>query len=101
VVNRDHQPLGIDTEPLRAGDEFPGEADGIALEVVAETEIPQHLEKRVMPRRVADILEIIVLAARTNTALRTGRPAVRALFLAEKNVLELNHARVREQQRGI
>ena len=45
------------------GDEFPREADRVALEVVAKREIAEHLEERVMPRGVADLLEIVVLAA--------------------------------------
>ena len=33
------------------------------LEVVAEAEVAQHLEERVVPRRVTDVLEVVVLAA--------------------------------------
>ncbi len=44
-----------------------------ALEIVAEAEVAQHLEKRVMPRGVADVLQIVVLAARTHAALSAGR----------------------------
>ena len=47
--------------------------DRLALEVVAEAEIAQHLEERVMARRVADVLEIVVLAARAHAALRARR----------------------------
>jgi hypothetical protein len=49
-----------------------------------------------MPRGVADIFKIIVLAAGTYAALRSRGPRVLAAFLAEKHVLELNHAGVGE-----
>ena len=101
VIDGDHQALRIDAQPVLAGDELPGEADRVALEVVAEAEVAQHLEERVMPRRVADVLEIVVLAAGAHAALRAGRAVVAALVLAQEHVLELHHAGVREQQRRI
>jgi hypothetical protein len=42
-----------------------------------------------------------VLAARPNALLAGRGPAVVALLLPEKGALELHHARVGEQQRGI
>ena len=85
------------------GHELPGEADRIALEVVAEGEIAEHLEERVMPRGVADLLEVVVLSAGPH-ALLHGRGATRAsgrLLLAEEHLLELHHPRVREHQRRV
>jgi hypothetical protein len=52
-------------------------------------------------RGVADIFEIVVLAAGANALLRRCRPLVRTLVETEKNVLELVHAGVGEQQRWI
>ncbi len=46
----------------RLGDEIPSEQDGFFLEIIAEGEIPQHLEKRVMAGGIADIVEIVMLA---------------------------------------
>jgi len=43
------------------GQERPGEADRIVLEVVAEREVAEHLEERVVPERGADVLEVVVL----------------------------------------
>ena len=37
--------------------------DRLFLEIVAEGEIPQHFEEGVVARGIADIVEIIVLAA--------------------------------------
>ena len=44
-------------------DEFPGERNRVFLEIIAEREIPHHLEKRMVPRGIADIVEIVMLAA--------------------------------------
>ncbi len=70
--------------------------NGFALEVVAEAEIAQHLEKCVVPGGIADIFQIVVLAAGAHAALRRGRARVVAHFLTEKYILELNHAGVGE-----
>src|SRR3546814_9410999 len=53
-------------------DELPGVGDRILLEVVAKAEVAEHLEKRVVPRRVADVLEIVVLATGAHAFLRAG-----------------------------
>ena len=87
--------------PERSGDEIPGEMDRLALEVVAEAEVAEHLEKRVVPGGVADVLQIVVLAAGAHAALRGGRARIVARLLAEKHILELDHAGIREQQRRI
>ncbi len=67
--NRDVQLLFRKAEPIRSGDQLPGERYSILLEVIAEREIAEHLEKREVPARVADVLEIIVLSARSDTFL--------------------------------
>jgi hypothetical protein len=51
-----------------------------------------------MPGGVADIVEIVVLAAGTHAFLRGGGPAVGPTLLAGEDVLELHHSRVGEQQ---
>ena len=99
LVNRHPQPFFGDAQ--RPGHEVPCEVNRLALEVVAETEITQHLEKGVMAGRVADVFEVIVLAAGAYDALRARGARIFAHFLAEKHVLELNHAGIREQQRGV
>jgi len=52
------------------GKELPGKLDCLALEVVAEAEVAQHLEESVMACGVADVLQVVVLAAGTYAALR-------------------------------
>jgi hypothetical protein len=51
-----------------------------------------------MPGRVADVLEVVVLAAGPHATLRRDRAVIAALVHAEKDVLELHHARIGEKQ---
>src|SRR5690606_13980664 len=96
LVDRAPEPLGRERELLR--DELPRVADRLPLEVVAEAEVAEHLEERMVACGVADVLEIVVLAAGPYAALRGRRARNRALLAAEEHVLELHHARVREEQ---
>ena len=75
--------------------------DRLLLEVIAEAEISEHFEERVMPRRVADIVQIVVLAPGADAFLRRRRPVVRPPLLPGEHVLELNHAAIGEQQRRV
>ncbi len=93
------QPLAWQLEFL--GDQIPGELDGAVLEIVAEREIAQHLEEGVVARGVADVLEVVVLAAGAHAFLRRGRGRIGSLLEAGEDVLELDHAGVGEQQRRI
>src|SRR5512147_1647070 len=54
-----------------------------------------------MTRRIADVLQVVVLAASPHAALGGGRTVIGALVQSEKHVLELDHAGVGEQQGGI
>jgi hypothetical protein len=95
-----------DVEPVLGqavdlGHQLPGVLDGFLLEVVAEGEIPQHLEEGVVAAGAADVLEVVVLAAGADAFLRRGGAGVVALLLAKEDVLELVHARVGKQQRGV
>ena len=96
MVDGDQQTLGIERVVL--GDELPRQRDRPLLEVVAEGEVAEHLEERVMPGGVADVVEVVVLAARAHALLRGGGAGVAALLLAGEDVLELHHARRREHQ---
>src|SRR5690606_8952355 len=99
LVDRAPEPLRRQPELLR--DELPRVADRFALEVIAEAEVTEHLEERVVARGIADVLEIVVLAAGADAALRARGTRDRALLAPEENVLELDHAGVREEQRRI
>ena len=96
-IDRDREPLGVQPEPFLAGQELPGPVDGLALEVVAEAEVAQHLEERVVVGRAADVVDVAGAEA-----LLAGRgPGELELAAAEEVVLELVHAGGREQHRGI
>ncbi len=96
VIDGDEQMLGIEREVL--GDELPGQRDRALLEVVAEGEVAEHLEERVMPVGVADVVEVVVLAAGAHALLRGGGAGIGARLLAGEHVLELHHAGGREHQ---
>src|SRR5262245_39830279 len=54
-----------------------------------------------MPERRPDVVEVVVLAADPHALLRRRRAPVRPVLVAEKDVLELVHPGVREQQRRV
>ena len=83
------------------GDQVPGELDGFGFEVIAEGEVAQHLEEGVMAAGVADVFQVVMLAAGADAFLRGGGARVVALFQAKEDVLELVHAGVGEQQRRV
>ncbi len=95
-VGRDRQPLAGDPEV--AGQEVPGVVDGLALEVVAEAPVAEHLEEGVVARRAADLLEVVVLAGDAQAALVVDGARVGTRLGAGEDLLELDHAGVREQQ---
>ena len=74
VVEVDRAPEALGRQTEHFGHVLPGETDRVALEVVAETEVAEHLEEREMPVRVADVLEVVVLAPGPQAALRGHRP---------------------------
>src|ERR1700675_1338594 len=82
LEHRHPQPILRNSES--PGDEIPRKMNGFSLEVVAETEITQHLEERVVSGRVADVLQVVVFAAGAHAALRGGRARIAAHFFAEK-----------------
>ena len=73
----------------------------LLLEIVAEGEIAEHLEEGVVARGIADIVEIVVLAAGAHAFLRRHRALDRALLQPGEDVLELHHAGIGEHQRRV
>ena len=88
-------------EAVVFGDQVPGELDGFGFEVVAEGEVAEHLEEGVVAAGVADVFEIVVLAAGADAFLRGGGAGVVALFETLEDLLELVHAGVGEEQGGV
>ena len=78
VVDEDGDQQAVDRQPEFLGDQVPGELDGAVLEIVAEREVAEHLEEGVVARGVADIVEVVVLAAGAHAFLRAWRRARRA-----------------------
>ena len=101
VVLEDGDPHPVPGEAHLTGEELPREDDRLALEVVAEAEVPEHLEEGVMAGGIPDVLEIVVLAPGPDAALGGDRAGVRTRVRSEKHVLELDHARIGEEQRRI
>ncbi len=98
VGRMDGDPEPVLGEPEFLRHEVPGELDRDVLEIIAEGKIAEHLEEGVMARGVADILEIVVLAAGAHAFLRRGGAVVGALLEAGEDVLELHHAGIGEEQ---
>ena len=96
VIDGDEQLVLLQPELL--GDQVPGELDRALLEVVAEREIAEHLEEGEMARGVADIVEVVVLAAGAHAFLRGGGALIGPLLDAGEDVLELHHAGIGEHQ---
>ena len=101
VVAEDRHPDPILRQADRLSQKFPAERDGVFLKVVAEGKVPQHFKERMVASGIADILQIVVLAPRTETLLHGDRSLVGARFLAEKHPLKLVHPGIGEEQRGI
>ncbi len=67
LVNGYPQLLRRETADL--GEELPGILDSFFFKVVTETEVAQHLEEGMVTCGVADVFQVIVLAAGPHTAL--------------------------------
>ena len=68
MINGDQQAVRVNAKLF--GQQVPSKGDRLGLEIVAKAEVAQHLEKRVVPRGITDVVEVIVLAARPHTFLR-------------------------------
>ena len=93
-------PDAIAVDPQHRGHELPGHRNGLGLEVVAEAEVAEHLEKREVAGAATDGVEIVVLAAGPYALLHRHRPGrvERHRFLAEEIRHELHHPRVVEHR---
>jgi hypothetical protein len=95
LEDRDPQELRIDPVALR--DELEPPAARLPLEVIAEREVPEHLEQREVTVGVPDVVDVDGAEA----LLARGRTGKRRLRLPEEVRDELVHPRVRQQQSGL
>ncbi len=77
--------------------ELPRERDRLALEVVAEREVAQHLEERQVARGVAHVVDV----HRPEHLLTARQPRRRRGLLAEEVRLQRVHPRDRQERRGV
>ena len=61
------------------GQKLPAITNRLALEVIAKTEIPEHLKESVVSGGVSHIFQIVVLATRTHTFLSRDSTLICAL----------------------
>ena len=71
VMHGDKEAVRIESHV--GGQESPGVLHGLALEVVAEGEVAEHLEEGVVAGRTPHLLEVVVLAPGAHTFLRGRR----------------------------
>ena len=94
-VDRHRQPVGGNLEDL--AQELPGPVDRLALEVVAEAEVAQHLEERLVERGLADVLDV----AGAQAFLAGGGAREARVAQAHELALELVHPGGREEHRRV
>ena len=92
-VDGDGQPRRIQSQPFLRGEEFPRPVNGFLLEVVAEREVAEHLEERVVIGRHTDVADV----ARSQTLLAGGRLGELERPDPQELVLELVHPGRSEQ----
>ena len=81
--------------------ELPAPRDDLALEVVAEAEVAEHLEEHEVALGAADVVEVVVLATGAGALLRADRTLERRRLVADEVRLERHHACDGEQHRRI
>ena len=96
-IHRGIETVGIKTHPVGAGQKFPAPVNGLALEVIAEGEVAQHLEIGAVAGSLADILDI----AGADALLAGANPVPGRLLLALEIGLHRRHAGVDEQKAGV
>ena len=100
-MDRDAEAVGVKAESIGRGDELPCQRNRLTLEIVTKREVAQHLEEGEVPAGLPDLLEIVVLATGTHALLARSGPDIRTRVLPKEGALELHHASIGEQERGI
>jgi hypothetical protein len=98
IVVIDRHPQLVLGQAVFLGNQVPGQRDGLFLEIIAEGEVTEHFKEGVVAGGVADIVEVVMLAAGAHAFLRGRGAGIGALLLAGEHVLELHHAGIGEHQ---
>ena len=80
---------------------LPSPRNRLLLEVVTKRPVAQHLKHRVVIGVVSHLLQVIMLAAHTQTLLRVRLPPALRCSITQDNVLKLIHACIRKHQRRV
>ena len=91
------EPVCLQPQPLRAGQEFPAPGDGLLFEVVSKGEVAQHLKVRAVAGGLADVFNV----AGTDALLTGADPVARRFHFAGEVGLHGGHAAVDQQQAGV
>src|SRR3990172_10100207 len=98
-VDGGSQPIGRNLELL--GEELPGPVDRLALEVVTEAPVAEHLEQGLVARSPPHLFEGVVLAGHAQAGLSIHRAPVVAALLPGQDPLELDHPPLCEEERPV
>ena len=77
---------------------FPGKANRVLFKVIAKRKVAQHLEKRVVTRRWADIFQVVLLARNSQTFLRRHRTGIWPRLATQKHIIKRHHPCHSKQQ---
>src|SRR5581483_2789199 len=97
-VHRYIQPSRIEVQDLR--DELPRPSNRLALVIIAEAEVAEHLEERSVAPGASDALDIALCAGHAQAALNRNHARRGGRLLAEKDRHELLHSGDRKERRG-
>ena len=95
LENRDPDLLGVEAQHLRG--ELEAEADGVILEVVADREVPEHLEEGQVPGGAPHLVDV----KRAEALLRAGHARRGRRSLAQEVRLQGLHAGDGQQHGGV
>ena len=101
VAGEDRRPEALLGEAQSLGHELPGKIDRPVLEIVAEREVAEHLEKGAVTWRAADVVEVVVFSARAHHLLRGHEARRRRLLQSEEVRLQRLHAGHSEERRAV
>ena len=86
---------------VHLGQQLPCPINGLVFEIVAETPVAQHLEHGMVAAVMSDGFQVVVFAAHAQAFLCIGCTGKLGSGVAQEDVLELVHARVRKHQGGV